>query len=321
MRRRHEPSSEQDGKKEKVRMKRSTLVSSVAICLCFGLSARLSAAQLPATATPGDTTPAATVPGDTTPAAKDVTAVQPAQACLADVRSFSGKMRKDGYWLGGSDYAYGYPMDGYGYGYGYPKGAYPASAGYSNARPGYEVRTLIASANILAQQGQQQPCEDILATTRTIYERYATEMHGRGIAKDNGSNWHRQQIAAALPVTDQKAAFRSDQLLDSDVLSLNDESLGSVHDIVMSPQTGTIAYLVIARGGLFGIDQKYVPVPWADFKATPNANTLVLNTTKAALQAAPQVGDDKFATKGQFAQESEQVDAYWKTQLPAKAIN
>lgn len=302
-------------------MKRSTLVSSVAICLSFGLSAPLSAAQATDTDTPSDATSAAKTPGDAPTTAKNATAIQPAQACLTDLRSFSGKMDKDGYWLGGSDYGYGYPMGGSGYGYGYPMGAYPASAGYSNVRPGYEVRTLIASANILARHGQQQACEDILATTRTIYQRYATEMHSRDIAMNDGPNWQRQQIAAAQPVTAANTAFRSDQLLDSGVLSPQDKLLGAVHDIIMSPQSGKIAYLVIARGGLFGIDEKFVPVPWDAFKATPNASVLVLNTTKAVLQAAPQVSDDKFGANGQFEQESKKVDAYWKLQLVSKDSN
>jgi sporulation protein YlmC with PRC-barrel domain len=299
-------------------MKRTTLASSLTICFGSGLLIPLSAGWAATTETPSDAAPAAKAAADAPAAPQDVTAIEPAKACLADVRGFSGSMDKDGYWLGASDYGYGYPMGGYGYGYAYPMGAYPASAGYSNARPGYEVRTLIASANILAQHGQQQACEDILATTRTIYQRYATEMHSRGMAMDDGPNWQRQQIAAAQPVASATAAFRSDQLLDTNVLNPQGESLGTVHDIVMTPHNGKIGYLVIGRGGLFGIDEKFVPVPWDRFKATPNASVLVLNTTKAVLQAAPQVSDDKFSAKGQFDQESQKVDAYWKLQVASK---
>jgi sporulation protein YlmC with PRC-barrel domain len=317
LRRRHGLPSDQNGSQEKSQMKRSILVSSAAICLSFGLSAPVFAAQ-PLAADPArDTTPAAKTPTDASAAAENVTAVQPAEKCLTDVRNFGSKMDEDGYWLGGSDYGYGYPMGGYGY----SMGAYPASAGYSNARPGYEVRTLIASANILAQHGQQQACEDILATTRTIYQRYTTEMHSRGIAKYNGPNWEQEQIAAAQPVTLENAAFRSDQLIGTEVLSPQDKSLGTVHDIVMAPQNGKIAYLVIGRGGLFGIGEQFVPVPWDAFKAAPNASVLVLNTTKTALKAAPRVSDDRFAAKGAFDQESLKVDAYWKTQALSTASN
>ena len=223
--------------------------------------------------------------------------------------------------MGGSDYDYGYPMGGYGYGYGYPMSVYPTTAGYSNARPGYEVRVLIAAASILAQHGEQQPCEDTLATTRTIYQRYAAQMQGRGPAMADGPSWQRQQISAAQPVTGQNVAFRSDQLLDTTVLSPQDESLGSIHDIVMSPQTGKIAYLVIGRGGIFGINEKFVPVPWSAFKSTPGVSVLVLDTTKAILQAAPQISDDKFGAKSQFEQESQKVDAYWKAQFASTDSN
>ena len=119
----------------------------------------------------------------------------------------------------------------------------------------------------------------------------------------------------AQPVTAQTNAFRSDQLLDTDVRNAKNRILGSVHDLLMSPSTGAIAYLVIGRGGFFGIDEKYVPVPWGDFKVTQNLSLLVLDIPKSAMDDAPQVTDDQFAAPGKFDQESQKVDAYWKAQL------
>jgi sporulation protein YlmC with PRC-barrel domain len=267
------------------------------------------------------------------PIAASVVATQTANKCLGDLSAFDQQMEKDGYWLGASGYGYGYPMGGYGYGY--AMGAIPAggpipvvtptpAAGaspavvpgrYQDARPGYEVRMLVASADILARHGKDQACEDVLATSRDIYQTYVTDMRSGKYPMADVPNWRQQQIAAAQPVTSTTTSFRSDELLGTDVRDPKNGALGSVDDLVMSPQTGKIAYLVLSRGGIFGIGEKYVAVPWADFKATPNMSLLVLDATKPAMDAAPQVSHNAFAAHGQFDAESQKVDAYWKGHL------
>jgi sporulation protein YlmC with PRC-barrel domain len=292
-------------------MKRFTLLTSVTACACLGLTTPLFAADPVVT---GAVAPAAPSP--------KVAVVEQATACLGDLSAFHEQMDKDGYWLGGTGYGFGYPMGGFGYGYGYPTVGHSTTTGsYMNARPGYEVRVLLASANILARNGQQQACEGVLASTREIYRRYLGDQHDRGGAGADSAAWQKQQIAAAEPVAGNSASFRSDQLLDTSVHNAQNQGLGSIHDLVISPQTGKIAYLIIARGGIFGIGEKYVPVPWADFKVTASANLLVLDATDAVLEAAPQVKDDQFAAAGQFDQQSLAVDTYWKAHLLTKASN
>jgi hypothetical protein len=294
-----------------MQMRRSSLIGTVAVCAGLGLCTPLLAA------TPPDTTAVGTAPSTGT----QIAAAKPSEKCMGDVRALNNKMNKEGYWLGEDEYGYGYSMGAYseeGPMVGQPEGRY---AGSLTARPGYEIRTLVASANILARNGQEQGCEDALATSRTLYSRYAADLHGRGVGRMDGSGWRKQQIAAAKSVTAMDVPFRSDQLIDNDVVSPANETLGSVHDLVISPQTGKIAYVVIARGGLFGIDESYTPVPWGDFKATPNGSLLVLDTTKAAMSAAPQAGDDQFTKSGQFSEESAKVDAYWATRIKSASAN
>jgi sporulation protein YlmC with PRC-barrel domain len=240
-----------------------------------------------------------------------------AQQCVTDLQAFHDELQKGGYWLSSSGYGGGYPR--YGYVYGERGMMLPIDTFESkaevHARPGYEIRTLMASAHIMAQRGQQAACEALLAETRDIYKDYAANLNKTGVAKADMSGWQNQLIAAAQPVTSSTASFRSDQLIGAAVVTPHDDSLGSVDDIVLSPLTGKISYLVIGHGGLFGIDEKYVPVPWEDFKMTPGATLLVLDSDKNALDAGPQVRENQFSANGDFAQESRKVDDYWKAHL------
>jgi sporulation protein YlmC with PRC-barrel domain len=264
-------------------------------------------------------------PGTSPAAAGELASVHPAEKCLGDVRTLRETMSKEGRWLDGSGYGYGYgyPMGGYGYGYGPPRGNMAAGnvAGYGSARPGYEVRILLSSATVLARMGQEQECQAVLATTRTAYTRYQADLKTSGIHPADMPSWRERQVAAAVPVVGADVSFRSDQLLDTDVVSPSLETLGTVHDLVLNPHTGKIAYLVISRGGLFGIDASYIPVPWGAIKTAPNASLLVLDTTKAAMSAAPQVKEHQFFTSGEFDVESQKVDAYWTSKVKILAAS
>ncbi|MFM0339849.1 PRC-barrel domain-containing protein [Paraburkholderia fungorum] len=296
---------------------RSTLVTSLTACVCLILSGSLLAAQM------SDTSATAKPKGGMS----STTDMKPAQKCLNDLRAFDRQMRKNGYWLRGAGYGFGYgdgsPM--YGYGAGEPNtlppsrgstpNGLPADGSYQSVRPAYEVRTLMTSASILARRGEQQDCESLLTASRAIYKGYSADM-GRGDGSAGGApNWRLRQIASAQPVTGDSTPFRSAELIGTSVVNPQSEDLGSINDIVLSPQSGKIAYLVVGRGGVFGIDEKNVPVPWADFKATTGVTMLVLDTTKGKMDAAPEVKRNGFGTHGDFEQQSQKVDKYWSAQV------
>jgi len=231
------------------------------------------------------------------------TASKPAEKCLGDLTAFDSTLQKDGYWFHGAGYGYGYPLYGYGYALGAEHSPMPVqtsatatAARYSRARPGYEIRTLLASANILAQRGDQQGCESLLSQTRDIYTSYAAQLRSDRVAHVDSPGWRREQIASAVPVASSDVAYRSDELVGAGVVNPAGDNLGSIDD--------------------FGIGEKYVPVPWADFKAAPGAALLVLDTAKANLDTAPHVKENQAFSPADFATQSQKVDDYWMAHLP-----
>ena len=155
----------------------------------------------------------------------------------------------------------------------------------------------------------------MLTTAREIYKGYAGDLQDGKLPTGDGKAWRRKQIAAALPVAGSKAAYRSDQLIGSDVVNAQGEDLGDVYDVVMNSRTGMIDYLVVGRGGVFGIGERHVPVPWGAFKITAGSDMMVLDTTKSNLDAAPRVTENHFSPSGEVGQQGKSADAFWKTRI------
>ena len=292
-------------------MPRSVCLGLVATCFYVTMTGSLLAAptaNAEATATPATGT--------------DAALAKSADACRSDLKNFSQQMAKGGYWVADDGDSLGYPVGAAGEGMDgratSESGVQARGSGYFSGRPGYEVRVLMASANILARHGQQEPCEGVLTETRELYKSYLLDLQRAGVTPVDLPGWRQRQIAAAVPVRGSNIAFRSDELLGVEVQSPDGAALGSVDDLALNPETGRLGYLVIARGGFFGFDETRIPIPWDDFKATPNADLLVLDTTKSVLDAAPRVSKNASTVSANANSDSQRVDAYWKANQPKK---
>jgi sporulation protein YlmC with PRC-barrel domain len=160
---------------------------------------------------------------------------KPARQCMSDLHA--------------ADYGYGYPMFGVNYPYaGYvPVGGEVAASDFVHARRGYDVRTLIAAANILALRGQQAACEALLTATGGIYQDYLIDLRNAQIAKADVPAWRSHLIAGAIPVSVDTTSIKFDDLIGIDVVNSHNAGLRSVEDVLLNRKTGQIAYLVIGR--------------------------------------------------------------------------
>jgi sporulation protein YlmC with PRC-barrel domain len=101
-----------------------------------------------------------------------------------------------------------------------------------------------------------------------------------------------QPVIASDSTQDQTAGRRSEsevrfsKLMDANVASKSGENLGQLEDLIIDPQTGEIKYAILGRGGLLGIGEKYVPVPWKAIQVS-SEKQFTLNVDKSKLKSAP----------------------------------
>lgn len=82
-----------------------------------------------------------------------------------------------------------------------------------------------------------------------------------------------------------------DSLTGNDVYNHEGEDLGGIKDMMLDIQTGHVAYVVLAFGGLFGMGEKLFAVPWNALTLDTVDKRFILNADKEKLKNAP--GFDK----------------------------
>ncbi len=98
------------------------------------------------------------------------------------------------------------------------------------------------------------------------------------------------------PAGQRMTLVRTTQLIGKDVKNTQGEKLGTVHDIVLTPDYQQVSYVAVSYGGAFGIGSKLYAVPWQ------------------ALQVGPQGDITMSATKDQFQQATSFTSNNWPSQ-------
>jgi sporulation protein YlmC with PRC-barrel domain len=75
------------------------------------------------------------------------------------------------------------------------------------------------------------------------------------------------------------------QILDKSVLNEQNEKVGEVVDIIVAPDK-SISYAILSVGGFLGMGERYVAIPFNQFKAD-GGNLVLRGATKDTLKAIP----------------------------------
>jgi sporulation protein YlmC with PRC-barrel domain len=80
---------------------------------------------------------------------------------------------------------------------------------------------------------------------------------------------------------------KASTIIGSNVFNPKGESLGEITEIVIDPQVGRVAYVVVTFGGFLGMGEKLFAIPFTAFKFNVAESTYVLDLAPERLKEAP----------------------------------
>jgi sporulation protein YlmC with PRC-barrel domain len=92
-------------------------------------------------------------------------------------------------------------------------------------------------------------------------------------------------------VSEGPRVHKASAFIGSSVENTKGESLGTISDLVLDPEAGSIKYAALSYGGVLGLGGKLFAVSWDALTLQPDGKTFLLNVDQALLETTP--GFDK----------------------------
>jgi sporulation protein YlmC with PRC-barrel domain len=117
--------------------------------------------------------------------------------------------------------------------------------------------------------------------------------------KERGQTYERgttqqQMTGERARMGGQATANRASEIIGRTVKNDKGENLGTVNDIVID-RRGEVQYIILSHGGLLGIGDKLIPIPFRAARMDMQEDTLVLqNVDKQKLEQAPNISQQEW---------------------------
>jgi sporulation protein YlmC with PRC-barrel domain len=130
-------------------------------------------------------------------------------------------------------------------------------------------------------------------TTTTGAQPRTTTTTGQPKLDTGGMTGRPAQMTAAMLVP-------SEWVIGAKVLSSgNRDTIGSVKNLVIDPSDGSVDYAIVSHGGVVGIGDKLIAVPWETFQYQSKDRVLAIGMTADQLKNAPEFKDDQWSMLGE----------------------
>jgi hypothetical protein len=88
-------------------------------------------------------------------------------------------------------------------------------------------------------------------------------------------------------VREKHSLIASDRVEGTTVCRPDGHKVGSIQRLMIDKLSGNVAYAVLSFGGLFGMGQKHLPIPWSRLKYDIAMGAYQLEITDEELKQAP----------------------------------
>src|ERR1043166_7848957 len=99
-------------------------------------------------------------------------------------------------------------------------------------------------------------------------------------------------------------------LIGMEVKNPQNEKLGKVENLIVDLPAGRVTMVIISSGGFLGLGDELSAVPPGAFRYSPERKTLVLDSTKEALAAAPHFKANQWPDVNQSSYQEKVYRAY-----------
>lgn len=143
-----------------------------------------------------------------------------------------------------------------------------------------ELRTLLSSGKILAEQGRDEACFALAGEIQAMLARTARDS---GDASERAAS---QMVRTPLAGAEKLSAGGATEIagfLGTPVMGLGGQILGTIEDAIVGDNR---AYLIVGSDGLVAIEDTFRPVPLTHFYRL-DEDTLALKLDKTRFQTAP----------------------------------
>jgi len=163
-----------------------------------------------------------------------------------------------------------------------------------------DMRTWRDAAQLFAEHGHDEACEDLIENVRTLLDD-KQDMVEEQWEEAQANQQHEQYMALlkqAEPISSIERPLQVQALVGRDLRNHNDEVLGEIEAVVVGIGGKQVTHILVSRGGLLGIGEDQIAVPWEHVSMTEDGAIVVLRMSEDRFDDAPAIDRDDNETLG-----------------------